>query len=100
MRSIGVRGGFLFRVFLGVLFLIQAQQAFSCSLAVGYFHQVTRLRGIVVGTGNYWPLLGYRSYPRWIRHRIRRKNANLRLYDYRWPGSVRERQPIATVRAD
>src|SRR4051812_26874316 len=63
MRSIGVRGWFLFRVFLAGALLIQAQQAFSCSLAVGYFHQVTRLRGIVVGTGNYWPLLGYRSYP-------------------------------------
>jgi hypothetical protein len=46
------------------------------------------------------PLLGYRSYPRWIRQRIRRGNINLRLYDYRWPGSVRESQPIATVRTD
>ena len=32
--------------------------------------------------------------------RVKRGNANLRLYDYRWPGSVRERQSIATVRTD
>ena len=101
MRSIlGVRDCFVVRVFLAGALLIQAQQAFSCSFAVGYFYQVTRLRGTVVGTENYWPLLGYGSYPRWIRQRVKRVNANLRLYDYRWPGSVRERQPIATLRTD
>ena len=101
MRSIsGVSGCFVVRVFLAGALLIQAQQAFSCSFAIGYFYQVTRLRGTVVGTGNYWPLPGYRSYPRWIRQRVRRGNADLRLYDYRWPGSVRDRQPIATVRTD
>src|SRR5215475_10203440 len=99
MRSIlGVRGCFVLRVFLAGALLIQAEQVFSCSLSVGYFHQVTRLRGTVIGMGNYWPLLGYRSYPPWIRRRVKRGDANLRLYDYRWPGNVRESQPIATVR--
>jgi hypothetical protein len=101
MRSVvGLRGCFVLRVFLAGALFIEAQQAFSCSFAVGYFYQVTRLRGTVVGTGNYWPLLGYSSYPRWIRQRVKRGNANMRLYDYRWPISVRERQPIATVTTD
>ena len=99
MRSLGATGCFVFRVLLAGALLIQAQQALSCSFAVGYFHQVTRLRGTVVGTVNSWPLIGG-SYPRWIRQRIKRRNANLLLYNYRWPGSVRELQPIATVRTD
>jgi len=90
----------LFRVFVAGALFIQAQQAFSCSFVEGRFHQVTRLRGIVVGTGNYWPLLGYHSYPRWLRQRVKRGNVNLRLYDYLLPGSFRERQPLATARTD
>jgi len=50
--------------------------------------------------GNYWPLLGYHSYPRWLRQRVARGNVNLRLYGYQWPGDIRKRQPVATVRAD
>jgi len=50
--------------------------------------------------GNYWPLLGSRSYPRWVRQRMVRGNVNLRLYDYQWPSSIRESQPVATVKAD
>jgi len=50
--------------------------------------------------GNYWPLLGYRSYPRWLRHRTLRGNVNLRLYEYWWPRSIRESQPTAVTRAD
>jgi hypothetical protein len=80
--------------------VFQAQQVLSCELATGYFHQVTRLRGTVVGMGNYWPLLGYRSYPRWLRHRTLRGNVDLRLYDYRWPRSIRESRPVAVTRAD
>jgi len=90
----------LFRVIVAGAFILQAPQAVSCSLAKSYFYQVTRLRGTVVGMDNYWPLLGYRSYPRWVRQRVRRKNVNLRLYDYCWPCSLNQRHPAATVRTD
>jgi len=46
---------------------------------------------------NYWPLLGYRSYPRWVRQRVVRGNEKLRLYRYASSGDIRESQPIATV---
>jgi len=95
-----MRSWWLRRVLLAGALVFQARQAVSCSLATGYFHQVTRLRGTVVGMGNYWPLLGYRSYPRWLRQRVVRGNVNLRRYDYRWPRSIRESQPVAMIRAD
>ena len=88
------------RVLLAWALVFQAQQALPCSFATGYFHQVTRLRGTVVGMGNYWQLLGYHSYPRWLRQRTVRGSVNLRLYDYRWPRSIRESQPVAVTRAD
>lgn len=97
---VGMRSRLLFRAFLAGALFIQAQNAVSCEFTIGHFHQVTRLRGTVVGMGNCWPLLGYHSYPRWIRQLVRRGNVNLRLYDYRWPGSIRERQPVATMRTD
>jgi hypothetical protein len=95
-----MRSWSLCRVLLAGALGLQAQQAISCSLAAGYFHQVTRLRGTLVGMGNYWPLLGYRSYPRWLRQRVVRENVNLRLYDYHGARSIRESQPVATIRAD
>jgi hypothetical protein len=73
---------------------------FACSWAPGYFYQVTGLRGIVVGMDNYWPLLGYHSYPRWLRQRAKRGNATLRLYKYRWPRGFRESQPVAETKSD
>jgi len=58
-------------------FVFLACPAFPCSWAIGYFHQVTCLRGIVVGMNRGWP--------RWLRQRVARDNVNLRLYEYRWP---------------
>jgi hypothetical protein len=55
----------------------------------------------VVGMTNYWPLLGYGSYPSWLRHRITRDNVKLRLYGYRWPIRDRTETPfIKTVTTD
>jgi hypothetical protein len=88
-----------FRLIVAVGLVIQAEQAISCSFSVGYFHQVTRLRGTVVGMDNYWPLLGYRAYPRWLRHRAHRDDAVLRLYEYR-PANLRQSPALATVRTD
>ena len=80
--------------------LIQAQEAVSCSLAHGYFYQVTRLRGRVAGMTNYWPTLGYGSYPSWLRHRVARDNVRLRLYEYGWPIQDRSQTPFKTVTTD
>jgi hypothetical protein len=50
----------------------------ACSFAEGIFHQVTALKGRVVGTT-------FHGLPRWWRQSIARKHAKLALYEYRWP---------------
>jgi hypothetical protein len=91
----------LYTVVITSALLFQAQEAISCSLVRGYFYQVTWLRGRVVGMTNYWPLLGYGSYPGWLRHRVSRDNVKLRLYTYGWPMRNRsETPPIKTVTTD
>ena len=67
--------------------------AYPCSWAIGYFHQVTCLRGTVAGMNRGWP--------RWLRQRVRRDNVNLRLYEYRWPLRDRSEMPLVkTVKTD
>ncbi len=96
-----MRSWSLYRVLLAGAVIFHAQQAVSCSFATGYFHQITRLRGTVVGMGNYWPLLGYHSYPRWLRRRVARDNVDLRLYEYRWPLHDRSEMPLVkTIKTD
>lgn len=74
-------------------FVFLACPAFPCSWAIGYFHQVTCLRGIVVGMNRGWP--------RWLRQRVARDNVNLRLYEYRWPLHDRTEMPLVeTVKTD
>ena len=80
-------------VITGVL-MLGAQEAISCSLLHGYFYQVTQLRGRIVGMTNYWPLLGYRSYPSWLQHRVARDHVKLRLYKYGWPIRDRSETPL------
>ena len=67
---------FALRVLILMALVFQVQLAYPCSWAIGYFHQVTCLRGTVVGMS--------RGRPRWFRQRVARGNVNLRLYDYRW----------------
>ena len=43
---------------------------------------------------NYWPLLGYRSYPSWLQHRVARDHVKLRLYKYGWPIRDRSETPL------
>lgn len=91
----------IWSVVIASALLFGAQDAISCSLARGYFNQVTRLRGNVVGITNYWPLLGYCSYPRWLRHRVARDNVALHLYEYRWPIRDRSETPLVkTITTD
>ena len=52
----------------------------ACSLAPGYFHQVTDIRGRVVGKS-----LGQLGF-RWLRQSFSVGNATLTLYEYRSAG--------------
>jgi hypothetical protein len=66
--------------------MLYVQLAYPCSWAVGYFHQVTSLRGTVVGMNRGWP--------RWVRQHVARENVKLRLYEYRWPLHNRNEMPL------
>lgn len=63
---------------IAFLLLLSMSQASACSWAIGYFHQVTALKGRVVGAD-------VRGLPRWLRQSFARKHSKLALYDYRWP---------------
>jgi hypothetical protein len=67
----------------------------ACSWAIGYFHQVTSLRGAVVGSK--FPVL--HSF-RWFRQSVERPQAKLILYDYCWPCDVWSLAPVRTVLTD
>ena len=79
---------FALRVLILMALVFQVQLAYPCSWAIGYFHQVTCLRGTVVGMS--------RGRPRWFRQRVARGNVNLRLYDYRWPVRCRSFKSVKT----
>jgi hypothetical protein len=68
----------------------------ACSLAVvhGYFHQVTAVRGQVVGRS-----LGPLQF-RWLRQSFRVPRANLALYEYRWPAKHGDLKLIAFIGTD
>jgi hypothetical protein len=72
-------------VVAAVLLLLE-YPAHPCSWAVGYFHQVTCLRGSIVGMNRGWP--------RWLRQRVVRDNVNARLHEYRWPLHDRGEMPL------
>jgi hypothetical protein len=78
---------------VAALMLSVVSQAYPCSWAIGYFHQITRLRGTVVGTHGHWS--------RWLRQRVARGDVNLRLYEYRWPLHDRSEMPLVkTAKTD
>jgi len=64
----------------------------ACTWTVGYFYQVTSLRGTVVGSK--FPVL--HSF-RWFRQSVVRPQATLILYDYCWPCDVQSLAPLKTV---
>jgi hypothetical protein len=81
-------------IVLASVLLFAVLQARACTWAVGYFHQVTALKGQVVGTT-------YHGLPRWLRQSFAKKHAKLELYEYRWPISRNNMPPvIKTVEAD
>jgi hypothetical protein len=63
----------------------------ACTWAAGYFHQITALRGQVVGA---------KGGPRWWRQSFARKGARLRLYEYRFPARLADLPLVKAVTAD
>ena len=78
-----------------IAFALAGSKAVACSWAVGYFHQVTDLRGTVVGSS--FPVL---HLIRWYRQSVPRPRTKLTLYDYCWPCGRRNLLPVKTVLAD
>lgn len=66
----------------------------ACSLATGYFHQVTAIRGRVVGK-NLGPLQF-----RWLRQSFSVSGATLKLYEYRSPVEIESLKEVATTKTD
>ena len=65
---------------IALLVLLSVSQTRACSLALGYFYQVSALKGRVVGTHSH-----HIFAPRWLRQSFVRKHAKLALYEYRQP---------------
>ena len=77
--------------------LLSAPVAFACSLVEGYFYQVTRLRGTIVGVEDH----DSRHPVRWMRQQVTRGNVKLSVYSYRssTPGASMGR-PIKSTESD
>lgn len=75
---------------------LSSMLAGACTLAPihGYFHQVTAIRGRVVGRS-----LGPLQF-RWLRQSFAVGQARLTLYEYRWPAKIEDLRLIATVTSD
>lgn len=83
-------------LFLLVALLLAAVRAYPCSWAPGRFHQVSALRGNVVGAS-----IGPFQYLRWLRQSFVRKSVQLSLYQYRYPIHKIEDMPLVkTIHAD
>jgi hypothetical protein len=74
------------------LLLAFVARTVACSWAIGYFDQVTSLRGTVVGSR--FPVL--HSF-RWVRQSVVRPQAKLTLYRYCWPCDLRHLTPVKSV---
>lgn len=82
---------------LALAFAVLAPSTFACSFPVDYFHQVTRLRGTVVGVASHDP----RHIWGWMRQRVAVAGAKLTLYEYRWPiADENGRRLVKSTKAD
>jgi hypothetical protein len=64
----------------------------ACTWAVGYFHQVTVIRGRVVGSS--WAPF------RWLRQSFSVSDATITLYEYRFPVRLEQWKKVAVVTVD
>lgn len=63
------------------LLFLYVSHTSACSLAEGYFYQITALKGRVVGISNPHGMY----VPGWFRQSFARKHAKLALYEYHQP---------------
>lgn len=82
-----------FRMAAFSLLLLLAQSSSACTWAPGYFHQVTHLKGKVVGRS-----LGSVQF-RWLRRMFSVSGAELVLYEYSQPWD-KKRPAVARVKAN
>lgn len=80
-------------VILGIL-LVCTTRLVACGWAIGYFHQVTQVKGRVVGQS-----LGPVQF-QWLRRMFSISGAELDIYEYRRTGWSDVRTPLAHVVAD
>jgi hypothetical protein len=78
-----------------VILMLWVPRAPACTWVIGYFYQVSNLKGVVVGTD--LPLL---HSIRWLRQSFVRQNVKLALYDYRWPRKATDMVPLKSVVTD
>jgi hypothetical protein len=81
-------------VVVASLLLLAVSQGRACEWAIGYFYQVTALKGRVVGTHSHL------YFPRWPRQSFARKHAKLALYEYRWPRAGNNLPLVRAVETD
>ena len=79
------------RLIFGLAFGLLCGSCSACSWATGYFHQVTAVRGQVVGSS--WAPF------RWLRQSFSVGGATLTLYEYRFP-TKGELRKVAVASAD
>ena len=72
--------------------LLSVLRTEACTLARGYFYQITALKGRVVGTHK----LTYA--PRWFRQSFARRHAKLALYEYGQP--TNKMSAVKTIETD
>ena len=66
----------------------------ACTFAIGHFHQVTSIRGRIVGR-NLGPL-GFR----WLRQSFAVKDATRTLYEFRWAATIQDPKKVAEAGTD
>ncbi len=80
---------------IAVILILWVPQAPACEWAIGYFYQVSNLKGTVVGTN-----LSLLHSVRWWRQSFVRQYVKLTLYDYRWPRKASDMVPLRSVVTD
>ena len=80
---------------IAAILVLAASQAFTCSFPVGYFYQVTALKGRVIGADRSSGFFG------WLKSSAPIGHASLDLYEYRWPIHSQSEAPfVKAVEAD
>ena len=80
---------------IAIILVLGVPRAPAGTWAIGYFYQVTPLRGVIVGSN-----LPFLHSTRRLRQSFVREHVKLTLYDYRWPRAVSDRVPVKSANSD